>query len=36
MRGNELKQVRFEKDLVIIIDRDLKFREQAATAIKKG
>ena len=36
MGGNELKQARFEKDLGVIIDRDLKFREQAATAIKKA
>ena len=36
MGDHELKQVNEEKDLGIVIDKDLKFRQQAAIAIKKA
>ena len=36
MGDHELKQVNEEKDLGILIDKDLKFRQQAAIAIKKA
>ena len=36
MGDHELKQVSEEKDLGIVIDKDLKFRQQAAIAIKKA
>ena len=36
MRGTELKQVATERDLGVLIDSELKFREQAASAVSKA
>ena len=36
MRGTELKQVATERDLGVLIDSELKFREQAVSAVSKA
>ena len=36
MRGTSLKQVLVERDLGVLIDTELKFREQAASAVAKA
>ena len=36
MNNQELKQVREEKDLGVLIDEELKFHKQTAAAVKKA